>query len=186
MSRIHPRFRHLDDEPYDEEILHRHASYINLPIRVKMSYPFYRDQLHCFEILVQRYWSFDIEPVPADDRKPVPSMVKIALSWVVGEDKTSLPDSALVEIMNDMMAKRVNSWKQFCVVGAPSRSPVPKSLQFRFRFGTSPCLEEPSRSPPSGHVGGAPCPRTVEKLGSPASAGVSVTDSSAELNLNEA
>ena len=135
MRRIHTRFRHLGDESCEEEILHSSLTGCNHPVHVKMSHMFHRAQIECFEILVQQYWKTELEPIPLEARQPVPTIVKVALSWVIGEDKMSSPNSHVVDVLNGMMGKRVRSWKQSCLTGAPAR-PLPDMLR-RFRFGTS-------------------------------------------------
>ena len=90
-----------------------------MPMAVRMPYMFHRAQQKCFEALVQHYWLTEIRPLAGHDRKakPVPMLVKIAFSWVVGDDKTFVSDAAFVVLVKKLMLKRVGSWFHSCLLG---------------------------------------------------------------------
>ena len=107
---------------------------LRLGMGVKIPYAFHRYQMQCFDLLIQHYWFCEIREIPVSDRKPVPVLIKIALSWMAGEDYTFITDSAFQALMIQFMQRRVTSWKRLRLNKPFPGSPEPRLYRFLPKF----------------------------------------------------
>ena len=129
----------VDDDTYEYAMKCQdsHVHFRRLAFGVKIPYVFYRYQMQCFDLLVQHYWFCEIREVPVSDRKPVPLLIKIALSWMAGEDQTVITDSAFHDLVCQLMQKRVDSWERLRLNGKPfPGSPEPRLYRFLPKFAS--------------------------------------------------
>ena len=108
-SRVFKKFINVEDAVYEYAMKYKCSTNYHLPFSVRMPYMFYRSQMKCFELLVQHYWLSEIKSVPVSERKPVPMLVKVAFSWVIGDDKTFITDSSFQDLVDKLMHRKVAS-----------------------------------------------------------------------------
>ena len=120
-SRIFKRYVNIEDAVYEESIKYLNSTNFNLPFSVRMPYMFHRTQTKCFETLIQHYWFTEIQPLGNDvdenELKPVPMLIKIAFSWIVGYDQTFLTDKEFITFVRRTMLKRIGTWFHSCLTG---------------------------------------------------------------------
>ena len=115
-----------DDGAYEYAMKCQNSHLRRLAFGIQVPYVFHRYQMQCFDLLVQHYWFREIREIPVSDRKPVPLLVKIALSWMAGEDQTFTTDSDFQALVIKLMQKRVASWKSLRI----NRRTVPTKAIF--------------------------------------------------------
>ena len=133
-SRIFKKYVNVEDLVYEESIKYLNSTNCNLPFSVRMPYMFHRTQTKCFEALVQHYWFTEIQPrgsdAKEDEYKPVPMLIKIAFSWIVGYDQTFLTDKEFIEFVRRIMLKRIGTWFHSCLTGSLPGCPDSKMSRF--------------------------------------------------------
>ena len=123
-----------DDSTYEYAMKHQNSHLRRLSYGVKIPYVLYRYQMQCFDLLVQHYWYCEIREIPVSTRKPVPLLIKIALSWMAGEDQTCITDSAFRALVIQLMKRRVAFWEGSRLSTPFPGSPEPRLYRFLPKF----------------------------------------------------